>query len=133
MEGHPTMKVVKSMFAASIAIGLFGTAAANAAPLHPVFTQEPISAFSAALSTLVRNTSKVRVLDAKHSDAAQYRAYRFLQPNNVMIGFARNVSVDSSGHVVIEQEPGQPLGGRPNKTHLEYSHILVPASVTPPR
>ena len=121
------------MSVVGIAVSLIGTATVCAAPLHPVFTQEPISLFSAALSTLTLDKSRIRALDARHSDTARYRAYRFLQPNNVMIGVARNISVDSSGHVVIEQEPGQPLGGRPNKTHLEYSHILVPTGVTPPR
>jgi hypothetical protein len=120
------------MYVAGI-VGLVGTATANAAPLHPVFIQESISAFSAALKTLTLNRSNVRALDSKHADTTQYRAYRFLQPNNVMIGIARNISVDSSGHIVVEQEPGQPLGGRPNKTHLEFSHILVPLTVTPPR
>ena len=127
------MKVAKRMSVAGIAMSLIGTATAGAAPLHPLFTPEPISAFASALNTLTLNKSHVRALDGRHSDSKQYRAYRFLQPNNVMIGVARNISVDSSGHVVIQQEPGQPLGGRPNKTHLEYSHILVPVAVTPPR
>ncbi|MEA2690025.1 MAG: hypothetical protein QOJ39_1253 [Candidatus Eremiobacteraeota bacterium] len=127
------MKLASWCHLAGIAIILLGTTTANAAPLHPVFTEESISDFSVALSTLPRQKSDVRVLDSKHLDRTQYRAYRFLQPNNVMIGVARNVLVDSSGHIVIQQEPGEPLGGRPNKTHLEYSHILVPVSVTLPR
>ena len=123
----------KLLYPVAVAALLSGTATANATPLHPVFMPEPISAFSAALNTLEHIKSNMRALDAKHLDSTRYRAYRFLQPNNVMIGVARNISVDSSGHVVVEQEPGQPLGGRPNHTHLEYSHILVPVGVMPPR
>jgi hypothetical protein len=72
------------------------------------------------------------VLDARHADSTRYRAYRFIVPDTVMIGVAKSVTVDANGHVHVEPEPGAPFGGRPNTTHQEYSHILVPVGVTPP-
>jgi hypothetical protein len=103
-------------------------ASAGADLVHPVFVPEAVSDFTAAL-----RKEHGRTLDSRHSDARQYHAYRFFDPQNIVIGVARNVSLDREGHLVIEQEPGAPLGGRPNRTHQEYSHLLLPAAVRPPR
>jgi hypothetical protein len=107
---------------------------AQPAAAHPTFTAEPISNFSAALAALRTDPfyHRVGTLDARHSDATQYRAYRFIEPDTVMVGVAKAVTLDSNGHVHFVQEPGAPMIGRPNPTHAEYSHILVPIRVTPP-
>jgi hypothetical protein len=91
--------------------------------------------FSAAVSTLKTaqlNMAKNWVFDARHADEARYHAFRFIIPDTVMIGVAKSITLDDAGHIRIVQEPGAPLVGRPNKTHHEYSHVLVPASVSPP-
>jgi hypothetical protein len=102
---------------------------------HPTFEAESLGEFSAALSTLKSaqlNMAHSYTLDARHADATQYHAYRFIIPYTVMIGIARSVKLDAAGHVHIDVEPGAPMHGSANPTHRAYSHILVPISVTPP-
>jgi hypothetical protein len=108
---------------------------ATAASAHPTFSPESISDFSAALATLKTaqlNMAKVWTLDGRHADSSRFHAYRFLDPDVVFIGIAKSISLNAAGHLEIVPESHAPLSGRPNKTHQEYSHILVPVSVTPP-
>lgn len=102
---------------------------------RPSFAPESISDFAAAFATLKTarlNMAKTWTLDARHTDPSRYHAYRFILPDTVMIGIAENVTVDAAGHVRFTPERGASLSGRANKTHREYSHILVPISVAPP-
>jgi hypothetical protein len=62
----------------------------------------------------------------------RYHAYRFLDPNMVLIGVARAIFIDANGRVNIAQAHGQPMGGHLNPTHQEYSHVLLPIGVNPP-
>ncbi|HEX3549656.1 MAG TPA: hypothetical protein VHT53_04740 [Candidatus Elarobacter sp.] len=122
----------------AIRVAIFTAAAmltASLASAHPGFSPESIGDFSAALATLKSahlNMAHTWTLDARHSDPTRYRAYKFVIPDTVMIGIARSVTLDADGHVHIDPEPGAPMHGRANPTHREYSHILVPISVTPP-
>lgn len=128
------MKHTHSVHALFIAL-VFCTTAATPVPGHvsiPAFEQEPITQFQSALQSLARKGER-KTLDARHQDQATYRAYRFLDPELVLIGVASSITVDEQGRVVVQQAPGQPMGGRPNWHHDEYSHVLVPANVIPPR
>lgn len=101
---------------------------------RPAFTPEPISTFSTAYSA-ARAVSVGRQpasLSARHADPTKYHAYRFIIPETVMVGVAKAIVLDDKGRVQFVQEAGAPVIGRPNPTHREYSHILVPISVTPP-
>src|ERR1700682_1634351 len=126
---YDIMKVDSMKIISLICAGFIGgaiscaAAAAIAHPLHPVFEPEAIGDFAAALQK-----QHGRSLDSRHSGSGRYHAYRFLDPDNVVIGVARDVIVDGNGQIVIEQEPGAPLGGQPNRTHREFSHILGPVS-----
>jgi hypothetical protein len=105
-----------------------GTSAGIAAtPSIPVFQEEPIAAFSAALQH-----SRQRAVDSAHQSRTSYRAFRFVDPEMIIVGVASAITVDQNGRVHIVQAPGQPMGGRPNTTHQEYSHILLPITVEPP-
>lgn len=119
-----------SLAAGALAAGIatFGPAVVCGQPLHPKFEPESLNAFAEATHGDVR----FHGADDKHFDPKRYHAYRFLDPDNVMFGVARDVTVDATGHIVVHQEPGSPLGGRPNKTHKEYSHLLLPVDVRPP-
>lgn len=125
------MRRAWSLAAGALAAGIatLGPAAVCAQPLHPKFEPESLSAFAGA----THGDSRLRVADGKHFDPKRYHAYRFLDPDNVIVGVAQDITVDPTGHIVVHQEPGSPLGGRPNKTHHEFSHLLLPIGVTPPR
>src|ERR1700675_2826814 len=99
------MKIPSIIFAAFIGGAIScGAGAAIAHPLHPVFEPEAIGDFAAALQK-----QHGRSLDSRHSESGRYHAYRFLDPDNVIIGVARDVIVDSNGQIVIEQERAAPL------------------------
>jgi len=126
------MKVVQCV---RVALVIGAVASASAVHAHPAFSPESISDFAAAFATVkpVRlSMGRTWALDARHTDRTRYHAYRFVIPDTVLIGVAESVDVDPFGHLRITPEAGGTLRGRPNKTHQEYSHILVPISVRPP-
>ncbi len=102
---------------------IVSTASANGL----VFTPESVGEFTVALRAGRRVT-----LDREHADTSRYHAYRFLNPDMVLIGVAEAVTVDSAGRVHVVQAHGQPMGGHLNPTRREFSHILLPVEVTPP-
>lgn len=106
---------------------LLPSSTANASAKGLVFTPESVGEFTAALRAGRRAT-----LDREHADGARYHAYRFLDPEMVLIGVAERITVDSAGRVHVVQAPGQPMGGHLNPTHREYSHVLLPVEVSPP-
>jgi hypothetical protein len=125
----------QTKFCAAMMFGVFASLAAVSASARPVFVQEPISSFASAFATAKNaplNMARGWVFDSKHADPARYRAYRFVLPDTVMVGVARSVTLDANGHVHIDSEPQAPMVGHANPSHKEYSHILVPVSVTPP-
>lgn len=101
--------------------------ARSATPSVPVFQPEPISAFTAALQR-----AHQRTVDSVHQNEAAYHAFKFLDPQMVIVGVARAVRVDSNGRLHLVQAHGEPMGGHPNLTHQEYSHVLLPIGVQPP-
>lgn len=103
------------------------TVPSSAASSIPVFQAEPVQSFNNALQ---RNPH--RVVSSVRHDHAGYRAFRFLNPDMVLVGVARAVFVDSAGRVHVVQAHGEPMGGHVNKTHTEYSHILVPPGTVLP-
>lgn len=110
------------------ASSLSSAAFVAASPSVPVFQQEAISSFTAALQH-----TRQRTIDSVHQTRGNYHAFKFLDPEMVIVGVADAVAVDSNGRVHIVQAHGQPMGGHPNTTHQEYSHILLPVGVEPPR
>lgn len=128
------MKRTRNFHALMIGLVLC-TTAVTPVPSHssvPLFEQESLSQFQTALQTLARKGER-KTLDARHRDQTSFRAYRFLDPDLVLIGVASDVTVDQYGRLVVQQAHGQPMGGHPNWNHDEYSHVLVPANVIPPR
>ena len=113
-------------FAAFAAV-VTATVPSNAASQIPVFQSESVQNFNSALQ---RNPHR-RVSSARH-DYTGYHAFRFLNPDMVLVGVARAVYVDSAGRVHVVQAHGEPMGGHVNKTHTEYSHILVPPGTVLP-
>lgn len=122
------MKVmtIVSSFAAFAAV-VATTVPSNAASPTPVLQSESVQNFSSALQ---RNPHR-RVISGRH-DYTGYHAYRFLDPEMVLVGVARSVYVDSAGRLHVIQAPGEPMGGHVNKTHMEYSHILIPPGAVLP-
>ncbi|MDB5072810.1 MAG: hypothetical protein JWM87_3921 [Candidatus Eremiobacteraeota bacterium] len=105
-----------------------GAVPADAAPRIPAFQQEPVQAFDSAV---LQNPH--RRVESQHHDHTGYRAYRFLDPNIVMIGVASSVYVDASGRLHVVQAHGEPMSGHQNRTHQEYSHILIPPNAVLPQ
>jgi hypothetical protein len=93
----------------------------------PRFTSEPMSEFQAAFARHIRGA-----LDRSHSDGAKYHAFRFLHQGTVIVGIAKSITVDSTGQVHVVGEPGTVTYAHRATSATEYSHILVPLSVTPP-
>jgi hypothetical protein len=118
---------VATIVAATIAMTA-GSATARAATsgAGPQFTSEPISEFQAAFARDARG-----VLDRSHSDATKFHAFRFLHRGTVIIGIAKSITVDSTGQLHVVGEPGTVTYAR-RTASAEYSHLLVPLSVTPP-
>jgi hypothetical protein len=94
----------------------------------PTFEPESISDFRAALKQHARRSRQ-----ALRVDVTTYRAYRFLDPQMVIVGVATAITVDAQGRVHVVQAHGEPMSGHLNATHTEYSHVLLPANVSPPK
>jgi hypothetical protein len=113
--------------AALVALGCAAPLASAQASV-PKFQPESLSEFRAALQYHVRHSRQsLRV------NTGAYRAYRFVDPDMVIVGVARAVTVDARGRLHIDQAKGQPMGGHLNPTHAEYSHVLLPVNVSPPK
>ena len=121
------MKTVR-ITACLVLLGVIVAGPTGAAARLPMFQAESVQEFENALQR-----EPHRTLAAVHRDHAGYRAFRFLDPEMVLVGVARSVFVDSGGKLHIVQAHGEPMGGHLNKTHQEYSHILIPPDVTLPR
>lgn len=113
----------------SLSIAALAAGRSDAAPAVPAFQPESITDFQAALH---QGHQRARPLDAVHRDETHFHAYRFVDPEMVLIGVASAVTVDANGRLHILQAHGQPMAGHPNRTHSEFSHILLPAGVKPP-
>jgi|GEM_PF-4371685 len=93
----------------------------------PIFQAESVQDFETALQRVPH-----RALETAHHDHTGYRAFRFLDRDMVLIGVASSVFVDPTGKLHVVQAHGESMGGHPNKTHQEYSHILLPPNVALP-
>ncbi|HEY6236426.1 MAG TPA: hypothetical protein VIW69_15105 [Candidatus Elarobacter sp.] len=122
------MKAFVMGFLASTGVIFSGFAPSEAASRTPVFQQESVQEFETVLQ---RNPH--RTLESVRNDHAGYRAFKFLDREMVLIGVASAVFVDDRGRLHIVQAHGEPMGGHPNVTHEEYSHILIPPGVVLPR
>jgi hypothetical protein len=113
---------------AAFAVVIAGPRPSDAETRAPVFQPESVQEFEGALQ---RNPH--RTVQSRRGDYAGYRAFRFLDRDMVLVGVASAVFVDERGRLHIVQAHGEPMGGHPNATHEEYSHILIPANVALPR
>ncbi|HEX3466373.1 MAG TPA: hypothetical protein VHS78_20165 [Candidatus Elarobacter sp.] len=115
------------VFAVVVALAMT-TRLSVAAPPVPTFQPESISEFKAALQYHVRHSRQ-----ALNVNPSEYHAYRFLNPDMVIVGVASAVTVDAQGRLHVIQAHGEPMGGHLNPTHTEYSHVLLPLNVSPPK
>lgn len=128
MEGDWVNRTVL-LIAATAVVALESTASfASARTALPKFQAESLSDFRAALQHDVRHSRQSLSVNTN-----AYHAYRFLDPDMVIVGVARAVTVDAQGRLHIDQAKGQPMGGHLNRTRTEYSHIVLPVNVTPPK
>ena len=91
------------------------------------FIPESLSQYTAA------SLAHHRHVDARHNDATRYHAYRYLNHDWVIIGEASEIAIDAKGRPYPVVAPGTMMSGRPNHSHQEYSHVLLPMSKLPPR
>ncbi|MEA2719823.1 MAG: hypothetical protein QOJ39_1687 [Candidatus Eremiobacteraeota bacterium] len=121
------MKMIHLVVALTFASAI-GAVPAGATPRIPAFQQEPVQVFDSAL---LQNPH--RRVESQHHVRAGYRAYRFLDPNMVIVGVASSVYVDAAGRLHVVQAHGEPMSGHPNRTGEEYSHILIPPNAVLPK
>lgn len=91
----------------------------SAPPAPPTFIEESITEFTAAARTEPHTESVL------HLDPTKYRAFRFLNPQRIMVGAASEISLTPDGKANIVQAPGTVLTVRANATHRVMSHLAL--------